>query len=162
MVRSLSVGVALALLLTACSTLGSDNKTSQSLDPLSDPRYSSSGVVNQGALALSGARFDDVPTPMGAKEDLQRSYVYESSSLQIGRMVYNIKAPINEVAQFYIQQCPSYGWQLESVLQAEGAHLLFEKPDRRLTISVTNPGVAKRGVQLIVHLTPKDSSLDRF
>lgn len=154
MVRSLSVGVTMALLfsLTACNTIGGKSE-SASADPLSG-----SGYIEPGALAPAEPRFADVPVPNGAREDIQRSYVFESSSLQIGRMVYSVKAPITEVAQFYIQRCPTYGWRLETVLQAEGAQLLFDKPDKRLHVTITDPGIAKRGVELIVHLTPKESN----
>lgn len=149
MLRVWSAGVALALfltVLTGCETLSRDKDVE---DPLSGSTMSSPGVT-----PLADRRFPDVPLPPGAREDLQRTYVYESGAIQIGRMIYSVKAPLNEVAQFYIQHAPMDGWTLDSVMQAEGAMLLFSKPGKRLTVSIRDSGVTKRGVELIVHMVP--------
>ncbi|HQL93292.1 MAG TPA: hypothetical protein P5069_07815 [Candidatus Hydrogenedentes bacterium] len=99
-------------------------------------------------------RFKDVPLPEKAKEDLDRSYIYESPTLQIGRMVYTIRADQNAIAQFYISQCPASGWSLESVQQANGnANLLFKQPGKRLEVMVQPLGMG-RGQRLILHMVP--------
>ena len=122
---------------------------------MSSSTLSSSGGFNS-ATALADRRFPDIPLPPGAREDLQRTYVYESGAIQIGRMVYSVKAPVNEVAQFYIEQAPRNQWVLDSVMQAEGAQLLFTKPGKRLQVYIRDTGVTKRGVELILHMTPVD------
>jgi len=65
-----------------------------------------------------------------AKEDADRSYVYESASLQIGRMVYNIHADPNDIANFYIQECPAAGWKVGQT-QLIWGHSAQAQPDRR-------------------------------
>ena len=122
---------------------------------MSSSTMSSSGGFDS-VTALADRRFPDIPLPPGAREDLQRTYVYESGAIQIGRMVYSVKAPVNEVAQFYIEQAPRNQWVLESVMQAEGAQLLFTKPGKRLQVYIRDSGVTKRGVELILHMTPVD------
>lgn len=106
-------------------------------------------------LAMSpNQRFKDVPLPEKAKEDLDRSYIYESPALQIGRMVYTIRADQNEIAQFYISQCPASGWNMESVQQANGnAYMLFKQPGKRLEVTVQPLGMG-RGQRLILHMVP--------
>lgn len=100
-------------------------------------------------------RFKDVPLPVKAKEDLERSYVYESPTMQIGRMVYTIRASVNDIAQFYIDNCPAADWKLISVKQASGgAELLFTKQGKRLEVTVQPLG-AFRGKRLILHLVPE-------
>jgi len=98
-------------------------------------------------------RFKDVPLPQDAHEDLERTYVYESGTLQIGRMVYTSKASINELAQFYIRECPAAEWKLERALQAGGAELLFRKPGKRLDVEIRSQGVG-RSQLLVLNLTP--------
>jgi len=103
-------------------------------------------------------RMKDVPLPLKAKEDLERSYVYESSNLQVGRMVYTIRASVNEIAQFYIDNAPAAGWRLENVKQAEGgAELLFRKEGKKLDISVIPLGLI-RGQRLVIHLVPDNQT----
>ena len=157
MLRVWSAGVASALFLTGltgCETF-SGNKDGQ--DSMSNSTMSSRSAFDT-VSPLADRRFPDVPLPPGAREDLQRTYVYESGVIQIGRMIYMVKAPLNEVAQFYIQNAPRDGWVLDSVMQAEGALLLFTKPGKRLTVSIRDTGITKRGVELILHMTPVDGS----
>jgi hypothetical protein len=99
-------------------------------------------------------RIKDVPLPEKAKEDLDRSYIYESANLQLGRMVYTIRTSVNELAQFYIDNMPASGWNLINVKQAEGgAELLFRKAGKKLEVSVIPLGLM-RGQRLVLHLVP--------
>ena len=108
-----------------------------------------------GVLPAGKPRFDKVPVPLDVREDMDRTYVYESSTLQIGRLVYYTKASVVDLAQFYIRECKALGWQLDSVLQAEGANLLFRKPGLRLDVMARSQGVG-RSTLLIVSLTPEE------
>jgi hypothetical protein len=112
-------------------------------------------TVKPSGLELSTAqRFKDVPLPAKAKEDAERSYVYESASLQVGRMVYNIRANANDIANFYIGECPAAGWKLDNAQQALGnTYLLFTKPGKRLEVTVQPLGMG-RGERLILHMVP--------
>ena len=149
MLRSMSVAVVAVLLLSACQS-GPFRKKNKS-DPFLD---NGSAFAETGLAASSETRFPDVPLPIGVKEDMQRTFVYESDSLQIGRMVYTSKHSVNEVAQFYIREAPKFNWILTSVLQAEGTHLSFEKSGKRMLIVVRVSGIIKGGSLLIINLTP--------
>ncbi len=111
--------------------------------------------VKPNGLELStNQRFKEVPLPEKAKEDADRSYVYESAALQIGRMVYNIHANPNDIANFYISECPAAGWKLDNAQQALGnTYLLFTKPGKRLEVTVQPLGMG-RGQRLILHMVP--------
>ena len=162
MIRSLALGLALAVVFTGCKS-GSqsadtyDRGTDTGLATLDE----STGFENfpltepLGLVLSSTLRFADVPLPVGANEDSERTYVYQSPSLQLGRMVYNSKASVNELAQFFLTQCPLMGWDLENVIEANGAYLLFEKPDKRLVVTVQNRR-RLRGSQFVLQLTPKE------
>jgi hypothetical protein len=116
-------------------------------------------AAKPSGLELStNQRFKDVPLPAKAKEDPERSYVYESAKLQIGRMVYNIHADPNDIANFYIAESPAAGWKLDNAQQALGnTYLLFTKPGKRLEVTVQPLGMG-RGERLILHMIPDGPS----
>lgn len=161
--RSISALLTVAFLLTACQgPLGTTNPFARKSEPVVDLNSPSPGVtpppVPAPGLPLStDQRFKDVPLPMGVKEDLERSYVYESSALQIGRMVYTSREPINALAQFFIRECPASDWKLQQVVQANGADLEFRKPGKRLDISIRDQGPAK-GRLVVINLTPTEGN----
>lgn len=148
--------VALALMLSACQTTPW-KKSSQPPAVYEDPaagRVSEGPVIAEQGLRLSAQqRFPDVPLPHGVKEDSERTFVYESSTLKLGNLVYTSKAAASELAQFYIRECPTAGWQLESVVQADVIKLEFRKPDKRLRVTISELGLA-RGRMLALLLVP--------
>lgn len=122
--------------------------------PAAEPAAAEPAQAGPGLAMSPNQRFKDVPLPEKAKEDLDRSYIYESPALQIGRMVYTIRADQNAIAQFYVSQCPASGWTLESIQQATGnAHLIFKQPGKRLEVTVQPLGMG-RGQRLILHMVP--------
>ncbi len=107
------------------------------------------------SLVPGPQRFSDVPLPDGVKEDFDRTYVYQSSTLQVGRMVYTLRADVNDIVQFYIKECPNHGWKLDNVLQGDGVQLNYSKPGKKLQVNVRPQGVG-RPKQIILTLTPSE------
>ncbi|MBI5094086.1 MAG: hypothetical protein HZB26_16790 [Candidatus Hydrogenedentes bacterium] len=158
MTRVLSLLMICALALTACETNPFQKKSAEpaaELAPLdSGPSAAPAAPAPEPGLKLAPEqRFKDVPLPSGVKEDLEHSYIYESQSLQIGKMAYTSKAGVNELAQFYIRECPAAGWKLDNVVQADGADLFFTKPGKRLTVIIRGGAITK-GRSLTISLTP--------
>jgi hypothetical protein len=123
-----------------------------------EARVSDSPALPEEGLKLSSQqRFSDVPLPEGVKEDAERTFVYEAPGLQIGRMVYTLRASASDLAQFYIRECPTAGWQLDSVVQADVVTLNFMKPDKKLRVSIEDLGIT-RGTELVLLLVPDESS----
>ena len=87
---------------------------------MSSSTMSSSGGFDS-VTALADRRFPDIPLPPGAREDLQRTYVYESCAILIGRMFYLFKATVNEVVHFYIEQASMNHWVLNTWMQFDVA-----------------------------------------
>ena len=115
-------------------------------------------TIPEPGLQLSAEqRFSDLPLPLGAKQDQERSFIYESPTLQVGRMVYSSKAGLNELSQFFIRECPTANWKLQNVTEAGGTQLVFNKPDRQLTITILDLGVG-RGREIILLLIPDASN----
>lgn len=122
---------------------------------LLDETKSQTGQGAVSSLVPGPQRMKEVPLPDIAKEDFDRTYVYESATLQVGRMVYNIRADVNDIAQFYIKECPNYGWKLGNVLQGNGVQLNFTKEGKKLQVEIKPQGLG-RPKQLIVTLTPAE------
>jgi len=111
-------------------------------------------VVDQTGLALSpDQRFKDIPLPVGLKEDLERTFVYQSSTLEVGRMVYKSRASVYDLTQFFLKECPTAGWKLRNVLEANGKTLFFNKPGRELEVQVVPLGFLK-GRRINITLRP--------
>lgn len=158
----LSVGICVAV-FTGCQSMPWSQEPLPPVELLEDEGTVTAAPPQSPALQMApNQRFKDVPLPMKAKEDLERSYVYESPTMQFGRMVYTIRASVNDIAQFYIDACPAADWQLVSVKQASGgAELLFRKPDKKLEVSVAPLGFF-RGKRLILHLVPEQATEPRY
>lgn len=123
-------------------------------DPLDGP-----GAVSPPppGLALSPEqRFKDIPLPVGLTEDLERSFVYQSASLQIGRMVYSSKASIQDLANFFLRECPAAQWQVANVEEAGAKTLEFRKSGKRLRVIVQEVGNVPKGRRVSITLTPDD------
>ena len=155
----LCAAVAALGLLPSCQT-GTWDPLAKSAAP-ADPLAPADGAYvpppPPGGLALSPeSRFKDVPLPVNVKEDFDRTYVFDSNNIQVGRMVYTSRASVNEIANFYIAECKASGWTLKSAQQAEGAQeLLFAKPGKQLAVTVRERSNLN-GNELILNLTPTE------
>lgn len=155
--RYIGVTLLLAMVFTACESGPFAKKKS---DPIADLNTSETEsyeapLLEEPGLQLSTEqRFSDVPLPQGVKEDLKKSVIFESAQLQFGHMVYTSKASENELANFYIRECPAADWKLISSFTAAGHELLFTKPGKRLQVGVRSLGVG-RGSQLTLRLVPE-------
>lgn len=147
------------LFLQACNGAGFWNRTPPPVtldDPASsDQMYTTPAVEPPGLPLSTEQRFEDVPVPKGAKPDLERTFVYQSASLHLGRLVYSSRASLTDLAQFYIREAPTGQWQLQDTIEADkGVILLFNKAGQRMVVDVKDLGLAK-GRRLTVTVTPE-------
>jgi len=144
--------VAILLTASACQTNPFQRNTS-SPTVGDDGTFEEVPAEDQGLALSPDQRFADVPLPVGVSEEMDRTFVYESSSVQVGRMVYATKSSVSELVAFYLREAPLTNWELQSVVQADGAELVFTKPDKKLTVTVRDLGLT-RGRRLILTLVP--------
>ena len=152
MVRWTSFIILTAVVLMGCQT-GNPFQRGGGPDSFSD-NY----VPPPRGLAMSTEqRFSDIPLPVGLREDPERSFVYESSGLSIGRMVYRTnRASTGELAQFFMEECPAGDWRLDKLIEsARGKELLFFKPGRRLVIEIADRGIIQ-GREVTITVTPDE------
>lgn len=149
------------ILIAGCETMPFQSDDQPPVKLLSD-----SGTGGAAPAATSGPgiaaaphkRFNEIPLPDDLREDTQRSFVYDSRSVKIGKMVYYSKATINELAQFYITNAPQDGWSLVSTTQSEDSVLLFfVKPGKRLNVESKRAGVG-RSNELILNYLPAEEA----
>ena len=159
-----AVPVLLVTMTMACNSLPMRQSSPPPIDDL-DSGSGNAGAMNDdpivdapppepGLRLAVDQRFSDIPLPLNLKTDADRTYVFENRTLQIGRMVYSSRETVNDLAQFFIRECPAADWQLDSITQASGAELVFNKPGKRLAISIRDLGVS-RGRELVINMTPE-------
>jgi hypothetical protein len=157
--------LALCVTLTACQHLARLRTPAEPVASLEDPLQEESTATDLEAPPIPDTvlpmspeqRFADVPLPANVNEQLDKSYVFETEGMQIGRIVYTSRATVNELAQFYIKEAPAAGWKLARVIQTGGAELVFTKPDRRLDVTIQPGRFPLFKQKLILHLTPSVS-----
>jgi hypothetical protein len=103
----------------------------------------------------SQQRFPDIPLPVGARED-PRTYVYQSASLRVGRLVYTMRASMADLANFFLSECPAADWELKTFVQADGAELRFMKGGEVLLVRIREVGVT-RSCEFEIHISPEPS-----
>jgi len=147
-----------AMSAAGCNTLNS-GASAPPVEDLDDPGNAGAVMAPtpppEPGLPLSAEqRFSDIPLPTDLQQDIDRTFVFENKTLQIGRMVYTTRAATGALAQFFIRECPAADWELDSVTQSAGAKLIFLKPGKRLEINIRELGVT-RGRELIITMTPE-------
>jgi hypothetical protein len=130
---------------------GSASGSAGVLPPPDEPQAVS--APQQGLALSSTQRFADVPLPVGLSEDADRTFVYESGSLMMGRMVYTTRASVAELAQFYIDAAPAANWKMTNIIQTGDAEINFTKPGRKLVVKAQDLGRIK-GRRLSLTYTP--------
>lgn len=150
--------VAALTTLTGCQTSPFQKSDDPPVELLDDKTSGDVQIREPGLIPAMARRFRDVPLPQGLREDTDRSFVYDSKTTQVARMVYSTKDSISELAQFYIRQAPTEGWKLVSTTQVDkSVNLLFTKPGRRLDVKASRQRVG-RSNQLVILYLPEDGT----
>jgi len=122
--RSLKVFVAsvlMVVLIVGCASLSSNNGTSEVKKKVN--------VVQRLA--------NNIPLYPKFKYMPDKSFFFESNGVKAGVMVFQGKAKVGNVVNFYKEKMPNYGWTLVSVYQYGNQALLdFTAPEKTCQISV--------------------------
>lgn len=151
----LTLGV--VLLMGGCQTWNANMPTVQ-MPGAKAPQSADMPPGGQAGLAISSEqRFPDVPLPIGLTADAERTYVYDSGNLKVGRLVYKTRASTSEIGEFYLREAPAAGWKFERMVESGVLELYFTKDGKRLTVSVLPMGMG-RGRQLVINYNPADGA----
>jgi len=82
-----------------------------------------------------------------------KSFIYESGNIKVGRLVFRGRASIKDIVSFYKDALPQKGWEpLSITIYGNSAEMTFTTPDQILQIK------AKKGfseTELVIQVGPK-------
>lgn len=119
---------ALSLLLAACSNMGVPLEGSKD-----------SNAANQGVSASELTTAGQLP-PGGAKIDYEKSLIFGSGQNWMGRLNLELNQAGSAAYSFFLEQYPRQGWLLVSAVRGKTSLLVFTKPDRSITVELTEGG----------------------
>lgn len=152
--------LAASMLIGGCESMPFQGDADPPVKLLSDSEkgsYTPPAEPVMGIPASSHKRFNEIPLPDNLREDTQRTFVYDSRTVKIGKMVYYSKNSVNELAQFYITNAPLDNWTLVSTTQSDDSVLLFfVKPGKRLNVESIRGGVGRSNELILNYLPAED------
>lgn len=97
-------------------------------------------------------RIADIPVPAKFEFDREKSFVFQNNVVEVGRIQYAGKDHINDVAQFYLDEMPRYGWKLLNMTEYGNVLLLFDKEGEAANVMLMPKG---RGTIIQISFFPK-------
>lgn len=85
-------------------------------------------------------KFENIPVPEGYKLDKKKSFVFRNDVLLVAFLTYKGKSKADEVAGFFKEQLPLYGWKLINVIEYGERVLNFEMDGQTCIITVDRKG----------------------
>jgi hypothetical protein len=110
-------------------------------------------VTTEVQQQIKTEMFDDVPVYPGFKVIPEKSFVYESGNVKVGRLIFKGKSSINDLVSYYKNTLPEQGWEPISVsIYGKDASLTYVTSDRVLQIRITR-GFSE--TTLIIQMGPR-------
>jgi hypothetical protein len=102
---------------------------------------------------------ENVPVYPGFKLIPEKSFIYESGNVKVGRLVFKGRAPIKEIVSYYKETLPEKGWEpLTITIYGNSAELTFTTPEKVLQIQVLK-GFSE--TEIVLSLGPKGELTNR-
>ena len=96
---------------------------------------------------------ENIPIYPGFRLVPEKSFIYESGNIKVGRLMFKGDATVKDVVSYYKATLPENGWEpLTITVYGKSADMTFTKPEEVLQIQV------KRGFSetyLIIQVGPK-------
>ncbi len=80
--------------------------------------------------------FDDILFPPGLKLEMDKSFIYETSSLTVGRLILSGRVQAYSLLNFFTQNMEKDGWNLVNKFGVKDVVLNFSKPNMSCTINI--------------------------
>lgn len=113
----------------------------------------SGGNISSGLPLAPDFRIPDIPVPAGFEFDRVASFVFQNSVLDVGKIQYAGNSPINDVAQFYLDEMPRYHWKILSVAEHQTITMFFDKENKSCQVMLTPKTI--RGTIIQISFYPK-------
>jgi hypothetical protein len=136
---SLTLGLSLMVLCTACSTT---------------PKTSLDDSPQQ---ALNSNEFEGLAPntlPAGAKMINEQTLIMGSGDAWVGKITLDVGKDAAIAYRFFLEQYPKQGWTLLSSVRGQTSMLVFTKENRNATIQISDASVVNSG-KAILTVTPR-------
>ena len=121
---SLLVVVTLAM---GCSRLGGERKTSKEAPEVGErARY---------------YHFQDVLIPGELKVKMDESFIYETPTLRVGKLVFSGRVEAQSLTNFFARNMERDGWTLVNKFGYKDVVLNFSKPNRNCSVNILDKPV---------------------
>ncbi len=99
---------------------------------------SQKGSVTTEVQQIKTKMFDDIPVYPGFKLIPEKSFVYESGNVKVGRLIFKGRSSINDLVNYYKNTLPEQGWEPISIsIYGKDANLTYVTSDRVLQVRMT-------------------------
>nr|ADI22971.1 hypothetical protein [uncultured nuHF2 cluster bacterium HF0500_39O04] len=119
------------------------------------PMPMNKGDSSKSAQA-SFSQFQDVPIPIGAEMDLDRTVILGARESWIGRLTLETSHNSVKLFNFFKQKTPEFGWQEITSIRSATSVLTYSQTNRVLTIQI----IAKtlQGSEVVMTVSPRDQN----
>ena len=119
------------------------------------PMPMNKGDASKSAQA-SFSQFQDVPIPIGAEMDLDRTVILGARESWIGRLTLETSHNSVKLFNFFKKSTPEFGWQEITSIRSATSVLTYSQTTRVLTIQI----IAKtlQGSEVVMTVSPRDQN----
>ena len=116
--------------------------------------------MNKGEASKPGqasfSQFQDVPIPIGAEMDLDRTVILGARERWIGRLTLESSHNSIKLFNFFKKSTPEFGWQEITSIRSATSVLTYSQTTRVLTIQI----IAKtlQGSEVVMTVSPRDQN----
>ena len=108
------------------------------------------------SVQASFTQFQDVPIPIGAEMDLDRTVILGARERWIGRLTLETNHNSVKLFNFFKKSTPEFGWQEITSIRSATSVLTYSQTTRVLTIQI----IAKtlQGSEVVMTVSPRDQN----
>ena len=116
--------------------------------------------MNKGEASKPGqasfSQFQDIPIPIGAEMDLDRTVILGARESWIGRLTLETSHNSIKLFNFFKKSTPEFGWQEITSIRSATSVLTYSQTTRVLTIQI----IAKtlQGSEVVMTVSPRDQN----
>ena len=119
------------------------------------PKPTNKGEASKPGQA-SFSQFQDIPIPIGAEMDLDRTVILGARESWIGRLTLETSHNSIKLFNFFKKSTPEFGWQEITSIRSATSVLTYSQTTRVLTIQI----IAKtlQGSEVVMTVSPRDQN----
>ena len=116
--------------------------------------------MNKGEASKPGqasfTQFQDIPIPIGAEMDLDRTVILGARESWIGRLTLETSHNSIKLFNFFKKSTPEFGWQEITSIRSATSVLTYSQTTRVLTIQII--GKTLQGSEVVMTVSPRDQN----